>query len=180
MNRPVLQRGTVLMSAAELDLLARTVADASGDHLEIGAMWGGSAIVAAAAKAAAGRGERVVCIDPFLEADEAGQPTAETFLENIGAAGYGDTVDLLVCRSAPWPMQTTRRFGSVLIDGDHVAPWPETDFESARVVSNLILVHDVNWHAPDVARMHSRIVSEGEWQVRESARFLFVYERAQA
>ena len=85
-------------------------------------------------------------------------------------------VELKVCESAPFPYHD-RRFSTVLIDGTHNAPWPETDWESARCVTDVILVHDVNWHEPAVARLHARVESEGEWRVRDQAKFLYAYER---
>ncbi len=170
--------GRVCMSWEEIDLLARVVGDAVGDHCEIGSMWGGTAIVAASAKEHAGRGERVVCIDPFSDSDaEGGKPDEAIFWGNIDDAGFHDSVELHVCQSAPWPLPMTRRFGSVLIDGNHNAPWPETDWESARCVTNVILVHDVNWHEPAVARLHARVMHEGEWRLLGEAKFLYAYEK---
>lgn len=172
-----LAHGRACMSDDELDLLARTVSG-PGDHLEIGSMWGGTAIAAAAAKEQAGQPGTVVCIDPFVDNDAGigGRPNPDIFWENIDHAGFRDRVELHVCLSAPWPLPTTRRFASVLIDGDHKAPWPETDWESARCVTDLILVHDVNRHEPAVARLHERVEADPDWRIRDSAKFLYAYE----
>ena len=169
--------GRVCMSEDEIDLLARTVA-IEGDHCEIGSLWGGTAIIAASAKEQADVNGRVACIDPFYDGDAGigGKPNERIFWENINDAGFGDMVELKVCESAPFPYHD-RRFSTVLIDGNHNAPWPETDWESARCVTDVILVHDVNWHEPAVARLHARVESEGEWRVRDQAKFLYAYER---
>lgn len=175
-----LQHGSVFMHDDELRMLTRVIGWAQGDHLEIGSMWGGTAIAACVGKEQAGQDDaKVVCIDPFVETDAAtrARPTERTFWENIDAAGFRDKVELHVCPSAPWPLHPDRRFGSVLIDGNHTAPWPETDWESARHVTDLILLHDVNWHAPDVARLHQRVTGGSEWRMREGTRFLYAYER---
>lgn len=181
MNAPQLLHGRACMSDDELDLLHDT-AGIAGDHLEIGSMWGGTAIVAAAAKDQAGVDGGVVCIDPFSDSDAGigGRPSPEVFWENVEEAGYTGRVELFVCQSAPWPIDTTRRFSSVLIDGNHNAPWPETDWESARCVTDTILVHDVNWHEPAVARLHQRVDTDPTWRVRDQAKFLYVYERVAA
>ncbi len=164
------------MSPAELELLTTTVAGEDGDHLEIGSMWGGTAIAAANATP----NMLVVCVDPFTDADSEvkERPSEDKFLENVLEAGVADRVELHVCKSAPWPLYPRRRFGTVLIDGDHTAPWPETDWESARCVTDVILVHDVNEHEPAVAQLHRRVMDEGEWTLTGSAKFLYRYERA--
>ncbi len=165
------------MSSGELALLARTVA-VPGDHCEIGSMWGGTAIIAAWAKQDVGEGGQVACIDPFTDDYGEGKPDEHKFWENIDDAGFRDRVELHVGQSAPWPFPQGRRFSTVLIDGNHKAPWPETDWESARCVTDTILLHDVNWHEPAVARLHKRVEAEKEWTVRDQAKFLYVYDRA--
>ncbi len=171
--------GRACMSQDELDLLHRTVAAAGGDYAEVGSLWGGTAIAAAFATDG-----QIVCIDPFSHDDEGAQPSVETFWDNIREYDLQDRVELYVCQSAPWPLPADRRFGCVLIDGNHAAPWPETDWESARRVTDVILLHDVNWHEPAVARLHKRVTgddigwAEGStWRVRDQAKFLYAYER---
>ncbi len=165
------------MSPEELDLLGRTVA-APGDHCEIGSLWGGTAIAAARAKATG----KIVCIDPFTDSDAGWKnnpkPSPDVFWENIDQAGLRDRVELHVGVSAPWPFPQSRKFATVLIDGNHNAPWPETDWESARCVTDVILLHDVNWHEPAVARLDARVQADPGWRLRDQAKFLYVYERA--
>ncbi len=171
--------GRCCMSPDELALLAKTVA-VPGDHCEIGSLWGGTAIVAAAAKDEAGVDGVVACIDPFTDRDAGmeGKPSAEVFWRNVDEAGFRAKVELHVGVSAPWPFPQSRRFSTILIDGNHNAPWPETDWESARCVTDTILVHDVNWHEPAVARLDERVQADPGWRLRNQAKFLYVYERA--
>lgn len=174
-----LTHGRACVSDEELALIQRTVIAAGhGDHLEIGSMWGGTAIAAAKAKAAARLKGKVVCVDSFIGSDgEWGTANPDVFWQNIDETGVRDRVELHVCSSDPWPFPADQRFVSALIDGDHSAPWPERDWGNVSKVCPLILVHDV-YRDPACTHLHGLIVEDPGWEVQEHAEpWMFLYKR---
>lgn len=174
-----LLRGRACVSDDELALIARTVAQAGdGDHLEIGSMWGGTAIAAAKAKIDAGHTGNILCVDSFIGSDgEWGTATPEIFWANVQAAGVRKRVHLRVESSSPWPFLPRKRFVSALIDGDHGAPWPQTDWDNVSKVCPLILVHDVGRDSA-CTDLHNRLLDDPEWKVLEYAQpWMYLYGR---
>ena len=67
-------QGHICMTPEEAAVLAEVV-NVDGDHLEIGTMWGGTAIIAALVKKNNGFKGQVIVIDPFFDCDPPhGQP----------------------------------------------------------------------------------------------------------
>ena len=96
----------------------------NGDHLEIGTLYGGSAILAAMTKQRFGLGGEVVCVDPFInsEIDKwirkfTDVPVCpELVLENARKMGVSLTVHKM--RSIEFEIDG-QHFASAYIDGDH-------------------------------------------------------------
>ena len=119
-----------------------------GDHLDIGTLWGGSAILAAWAKPAA---SHVVTLDNMtVQAWSPGgdpfaslaQVTPEIVLRNFHACAVAVRISFVLARSFPWPLPG-RRFGTALLDGDHEYPSVERDWASAVACGcDFIAVHD--------------------------------------
>jgi hypothetical protein len=174
-----LLRGRACVSDEELDLIARTVAGAGdGHHLEIGSMWGGTAIAAARAKKDAGHSGKIICVDSFIGSDgEWGTASPQVFWQNIEAAKVRERVELHVCPSDPWPFRARVKFVSALIDGDHGAPWPQTDWDNVSRVCPLILVHDVG-RDQACTDLHNRLLDDPDWRVLEYAQpWMYLYGR---
>ncbi len=112
-----------------------------GDHLEIGTLYGGTAILVALLNRKLNRPGKVYCVDPLEGYYETGRadplstaPVNEsTFRENIRRFGLEDRVVLIKKKSFPFPTELTgMAFSTVLIDGDHWGLAPLIDFDSVR------------------------------------------------
>jgi predicted O-methyltransferase YrrM len=109
-------------------LLCRLAAEAdpAGCIVEIGS-WHGRSTIWLAAGAKAGRGARVVAIDPHtgthLRAE--GETTADVLRENIARAGLRDQTEIVVATSEQTAAGWSRPISLLWIDGDH-------EYESVR------------------------------------------------
>ena len=147
------QNNTALMAETAL---------CDGDHLEIGTLHGGSAIVVALAKREAGYSGRVVCIDPLdgyypgtvhhkRRDPISGVPVSfETIEENMRR--FGVDLEVIPAYSIPFPLPD-RRFATAYIDGDHWNEAPTLDFFNvAQVTDRFITFDNCDAKHPDVQR----------------------------
>ena len=145
--------GRICLLPDEAGALAEFVFRAGkGDHLEIGSMWGGTAILAAYVKRIYGLSGSIVCIDPFCDPDGMhGTPNAAIFWDNVKRAGVSSKIELVQAYSNPWPLLPDKRFTSALIDGEHMGEGPLLDWQNASSVTDIgIAIHDVAPYEPDV------------------------------
>lgn len=172
-----------LASEAEAGLLAEIVRFCPGDHVEIGCLWGGTAVIAALAKNAG----RVITIDPMAggwwdteDPVMRARPTPAAVLGNFQRFGVAHKISICMTKSHPWPLPDDVRPGTVLIDGDHAYEGALADWRSAsRRAGNYILVHDygTNRH-PGVQRMVDEIaMSDPCWSELCRVDTLVVFER---
>jgi len=143
--------GRVCLRPAEGRLLAGYVSGAIGDHMEIGTLWGGSAIIAALAKKSAGRNETVITIDPmdteyWVRCDPSTSltPTMEQVIANFQYFDVLDQIQLIRGSSRSWPFPLTKQFGSAFVDGDHRAEAVKQDFLLVQQIAPLLMFHDYN------------------------------------
>lgn len=160
--------GHVCMSEKEAEFLAECIKLAgNGDHLEIGSMWGGSAILAAIVKKRNKVDGKVVCIDPFRDLDwSPGYPTkkpnVDIFWSNMRAMGVDDMVEHIAAYSNPWPLGN-RKFASIFVDGDHAENWPVIDWHNSKNHTDLIIYHDLTPYEKDVMRAVAIIRADSRW-----------------
>lgn len=142
--------GRIAEEANNTALMAAT-AMCDGNHLEIGSLHGGSAIVVALLKKYHGFTGSVVCIDPldgyypckpfYKQVDPRTKVpvSLETIQENMQRFG----VDLEIVRaySIPFPI-VGRTFATAYIDGDHDGDAPLKDFENASMVTTKFITFD--------------------------------------
>ena len=116
-----------------------------GDHLDIGTLYGASAIMAGLVKKKFNLKGIVYCIDPYdpvtREAQAVAQPnmlgklsaTSEELWRNVEEFDLKDRVKLVQKRSHPWPDELKDNvFASAYIDGDHNGEGPWNDFLNLR------------------------------------------------
>ena len=147
-----------------------------GDHLEIGSLFGASAIVAARTKLATKQGGKIVCIDPMLTDEQEpyfhvqGMNAVEKlFFDNQelifrdSTKGF-DNIELVRARSQPWPLDQSRRFTTAFIDGWHYEDGPLMDAKIvAKITDVAILLDDVGRHYPDVYKAFKYLVGHPKW-----------------
>jgi len=164
------------MSLEEAELLMRYTRD--GDHLEIGTLWGGSAIGVAMAK----QSGEVYCIDPFNYTDKiAGRGerkvTIEEVKENIAMLGV-TTVHLYKQKHPPMPPSLEKhKFDTALIDGEHtldacLANWMDVKDR----VDKYILFHDIDF-VRRVKPVWKLALQDPEWKFVEVAEDMGVVRR---
>lgn len=115
-----------------------------GDHIDIGSLYGASAIAAALMKKELGHKGKIYCIDPYDDTEReakvyrtaaitddqlCGSP--EELMEN--AEHFDVELEFIRKPSHPWPEELKdNTFVTAYIDGDHLGDGPWNDFENLR------------------------------------------------
>lgn len=126
--------------AHDYGLIAQMIYNAGhGNHLEIGTLWGASAIVAGLTKRKFNIRGKVYCVDPLdgyygknQQDKNAGGiiPTVERLKENLVVVNV--EVVIVAKRSFPFPDElNNKKFVSAFIDGDHWGRGPINDWNNA-------------------------------------------------
>jgi len=178
--------GRIADGGASLVFLMSMVANAGdGDHVEIGTLFGASAIAVALVKRKLGLEGEVYCIDPYdaekREEDiriidpTTGQPkedqsllvaTPEELRKN--AKLFDVKLNLIQKYSDPWPEELEENnFVTAYIDGDHMRDMPYKDFENvSKRTSDYIGFDNYEEGYPDVFHGVNKIIHENEdWSI---------------
>lgn len=164
------------MTDAENELLSRTVKE-SRIHVEVGCLWGASAIAAAK-----GGAKKIYTIDPMTggwwdNEDPAVhlRPTRARVDENF--KDYPQ-IQIVQGYSSPWPLKHVYP-DSFLIDGDHSYEGAKTDWQLAtRYTLQTILVHDYDDKHPGVQQFVDTIARKTVgWEFAEQVDSLIVFQR---
>ena len=157
-----------------LPVIGSTVALAGdGDHLDLGSLFGSSAIVAALVKKELKIGGKVICLDPYIPRDPSisagnmppelldGNP--EALMKN--AERFGVELTLIQEKSQPWPKKLKdAKFSSALIDGDHIEDTPWLDFqEVSKRCDGYILIDNFEEGYPDVMSAIQKAMESPDW-----------------
>ena len=175
-----------LMTEAEAECLAK-YAGRPGDHVDIGCLWGGTAILAALAKRDAGADGLVYTIDPMtggwwdaVDPMVNMRPTPAIVADNLKKFGVSNLVHIVKAKSQPWPLPDELIITSIMIDGDHAFESVAADWRSAsKIATHYILMHDFNSpkHA-GITRAFAEVASVDEgWEMVESVDTLAVFGR---
>jgi len=175
-----------LLSDAEAVLLAKYTAIA-GDHIDIGTLWGGTAILAALAKRDAGKIGMTYTIDPMIggwwDSEDPAvklRPTNEIVQENFDRFHLHDSIKLIKKPASPWPLPSKVKPTSILIDGDHRYEAVATDWTNAsRIATKYIIFHDYgSANHPGVQKIVDDIVRHDPlWREVKQDDSLIVFER---
>lgn len=149
----------------------------SGNHIDIGTLYGASAIMAAMVKKKFNLEGTVYAVDPYdpvaRQAQAAAQPgmagnlsaTPEEFLKNAKEFDVEDRIKLIQKRSHPWPEELKDVvFASAYIDGEHVGETPWNDFENLRGrVTHYIGCDNYEEEYPDVVEAIIKAMNSEDW-----------------
>ena len=155
-------------------VLSMVAAAGDVDHVDIGSLYGASAIGAALIKQERGLKGDVYCIDPYDEVtrdqqvlapgmDSPISATAEELLSN--AEHFGVELTLIEKESHPWPEELEDNvFASAYIDGDHLGEAPLRDFENLRGRTTMYIGTD-NYEEeyPDVIKSMIHAFDTEDW-----------------
>jgi hypothetical protein len=148
-----------------------------GNHVDIGSLYGASAIMAALMKKDQNLAGTVYCIDPYDAATRnlAVLPapgikgnvsaTPEEFWKNVEEFDVKDRIKLIRKVSHPWPEELKDTvFASAYIDGDHKGESPWNDFENLRGrVTKYIGCDNYEEEYPDVVNAMWKAMDTEDW-----------------
>lgn len=186
--------GRMCYESSNCNYLAWAVAQAGdGDHLEIGTLHGGSAILAALIKRANNFSGNVWCVDP-LDGYYMGTKyecpvdlvtkipvTKERVLKNAKEFGVSDRIKVIAAKSIPWPEGLPQRFASAFIDGDHSGDVPLKDWRNVKDRTDKYVIFDnANQETnPDVMTAVREAANDPEWEVIWSQGITVILRRRQ-
>lgn len=143
-------------------------------HIEIGTMFGGTAILAALAKKAKGGNGKVVVIDPLTKHgyyggrdDQTGiRPTPGIFWENAKLFGVEDMIEFHDDYSYPFPYAVQGLCMTAFIDGNHDHPVVFHDWLNIRKrAAGYVLFDNVDRAHPDVIDVFRFAQCDPEWEL---------------
>jgi predicted O-methyltransferase YrrM len=142
----------------------------SSDHLELGTLFGSTAIVVAATKKAFDLDGDVYCIDNFSYLSGKFQVGPEVVMENAKLFDVADRIKVLVGDTYPLPPDITERhFGSAYIDAAHDYGNCRQDWYSVKDISDVVVFHDYDLsHMGVVSTVRNAMQEPGWWLVHLS------------
>lgn len=163
-------RGRIALCKGDVEVISE-VASLCKTYVEIGTLFGGSAIVAGKA------GCEVFCIDPLdgyysAKRDTAEHPDPSTGLvpsEKIVRANWDagglDPKELHIYKQLhpPWPEEIDRTFDAGLIDGDHRLSGVMADYNGMADRVKYLMFHDIN--KASVRVVYNMALESGDWEV---------------
>jgi len=183
-NEMKLTHGRLAMTDAEAALLAEICRE-PGDHVEIGALWGATSIIAATNKPLPWMCYSIDLMRrSYWETGDPGMPdrampSAQKILENWQEAGLSGRICLICAPSNPLPLPHYVQPSTALIDGSHMLANVIADWQNvSAITSRFVALHDVGEHHPDVRKaVDGLIVHEPAWRAYKQADSLLVMER---
>lgn len=159
----------------------------SGDHLEIGTLFGGSAIVVALAKRLMGLDGNVYCLDPLdgYYRERFGHITdvvckeheisPDLVMKNAKIFEVEDRIRIIQKKSLPFPDELrNHRFVSAYIDGDHWDNMPTHDWNNVKkITSKYVIFDNYDDSHPSVKKACDRALKDG-WKLEYSGGITFV------
>ena len=134
-------------------LVQTIINSGNGNHLEIGSLFGGSAIIATLTKIYYGLDGNIYCIDDTKATG------GDYITNNLRLWGVSDRVFLYIGKSNPFPMK--ERFSSALIDAGHDYQSCITDWNNVKQVTDkYVIIHDYDPAHPGVVKASREAMRE--------------------
>lgn len=185
-------RGRIAHEQHNCNYLAWAIAQAGhGDHLEIGTLFGGSAILAALVKIKLGLKGDIWCVDPLngyyigTKWQHPVDPVTniaineEVVWANARAFGVEDRIHIVPLPSRPWPEAVDDCcFASAFIDGDHWGDMPKHDWNMAAPRTDHYVIFD-NYDAlhPAVMETCHAVTNTSGWVKEFSGGITYILRR---
>lgn len=167
--------GRTIITLEDAGVLAQTILWAKhADHIEIGTLFGGTAILAALVKKHFGMHGMIHCVDPldkrptpfFADRSSSTMATRDSLFENAAQFDVEDRIILHQSPSKPWPLDRDMRFGTGYIDGDHWNGMPAHDWKIMRDICTLAVVFDDYCIGkPEIVDVVSEAASDPRWML---------------
>lgn len=161
-------KGRIACHRESVGAICAVVSLCTGDHLEIGSLFGGTAIAALLMK----RAGKVVCIDPLdgyyghaKDPTTGMTPSIQILKENLVTFGMEDRAVIVPELSHPWPLAADAQFDTALIDGDHSFEGAAMDWENCRKhVQRYVIFDNVDKKHPGVVQVFRQACADPEWR----------------
>lgn len=156
-----------------------------GDHVEVGCLWGATAIIVAVAKKEAGYPGMVYTIDPMrggwwdtMDPAVDLRPTAGLVMKNFNQYDVADRIRIIRTLSYPWPLPGIHPV-TALIDGDHSYQAALSDWNNlSPITEKYILMHDYAASHPGVVRaIDEHAKKDKNWRYIKVVNSVAVFER---
>ena len=146
-----------------------------GHHVEIGSLFGASAMAAAWAKRVGGWEGDIYCIDPMVFDEHEycirinGNESQKLLLANQKQLFLDNTrkfsnIKLVQLRSDPWPLSEDLEIATVFIDGWHYGEGPITDAKNAIMrAKKAVMLDDIMPGYVDVYKAFKWLSAESGW-----------------
>lgn len=181
--------GRVALNGDDQAELLCNVTSVPGLHLEIGCLWGGTAILAALAKREADAPGHVLSIDFMLggfwdteDPEIHKRPAPQDWMMNAIRFGVEGMISVLRCPSHPWPLSKYVRPMTTLIDGDHSYEGCKRDYLNVKDITQKFLIfHDYHQYYPGVRKVVDQMARKDiQWREYAHVDRLIVFERNHA
>ena len=161
-----------------------------GNHLEIGTLFGGSAIAVAMLKQALNLSGMVFCIDPldgyyndgskgFIDNQSGKAVTPEVLFENIRRFGVGQIMVVMQARSVPCPNFIDIEFSTAYIDGEHGYGIPLKDWICIKdIVTRFVIFDNYADTHPDVQNAGLMARNDPDWKEVYNEDITYIVERS--
>ena len=165
-----------------VNVLLEFVSKTEGNHLEIGTLFGGSAIAVALLKKELSQKGIVVCIDPldgyYSKEDMSGVLVVpETLFYNIDFFGVGSRVLVMKAYSRSC-RNLGMTFATAYIDGDHEGTMPLRDWLSVKdMVERYVIFDNCDVRHLGVVRACDMADADPDWKCVYSSGITYVVER---
>lgn len=166
--------GRIATSPEDCAVLGEAIVAAGrGSHVEIGALFGGTAILAALLKREYDLQGMVYAIDPFTGYYGANRrdlragmvPTVDIAMRNAEKFGVLEDILWVPARSDPWPEMPRTNFVSAFIDGWHWGGTPLADLQNTmqRVEKFVVVDNYDRGHRTVVMACRQALAERSDW-----------------
>lgn len=163
--------GRAIFCPHEAGVMAQMIHDARhSDHVEIGTLFGASAILVAMVKTKFNMHGNVYCVDPLemrkVTLDDLNTGTrasSNLVIKNAKHFEVADRIKIVLAHSHPWPLGD-RTFGTGYIDGDHWNGMPHKDWMSLKDrVKYGVIMDDYCHGKPEVHEAVMEAANDPDW-----------------
>jgi len=152
--------GRGIIAPHDAGILVQAVLNSKhSDHVEIGTLFGHSAILVAMAKKEFGMHGKIYCVDPWNYRPSVMEDwgtkqvaTDKIVMENATTFGVDNRIVTIPKESYPWPRELDgKTFATGYIDGDHWNGMPMRDWNTLKkIVTYSIIFDDYAWGKAEV------------------------------
>lgn len=181
--------GRIALTAQSAYFLGAIAGSEEGDHLEVGSLYGGSAILVAVLKTIWKVPGKVYCIDPLdgYYGDNRLDPVRGLAINrynletNINRFGMEDKIEIIQAKSVPVPASIrSHKFSTMLVDGVHNGLGPVEDFRKyQKRIKSYILFDNYEAKYPYVLSAVKEALDEPGWLTYDRAENMIAIRRAE-